>query len=145
MDLSPLKAGWPGLETRRAQLPRAEVVDGSQASHCLVHGILHESVFYVSTSGLGPFGQSGPLQGTAAWRWRPQRAAVQPERAFETGKAGLKSCGGECRVDYTRAEVGRGLALSGLGGAVRDPGRKEAGMLGTACANVLGQDSAGCW
>lgn len=55
------------------------------------------------------------------------------------------SWGGEHGVDYIGAEVGRGIAPSGLGRAVRDPGRKEAGRLGTAYANVLGQDSAGCW
>lgn len=49
------------------------------------------------------------------------------------------------REDYTEAEVGRGVATRGLGGAARVLGRKEAEMLGTACANVLGQDSAGCW
>lgn len=51
----------PGQALRhsRAQLPRAEVVDDSQASRCLVHGILHESVLYVSTSGSGPFGNRG--------------------------------------------------------------------------------------
>jgi hypothetical protein len=52
---------------------------------------------------------------------------------------------GANRVDYTEAEVGRGIALRGLGGAARDLPRKEAGMLGTACAKVLGQDSAGGW
>lgn len=55
------------------------------------------------------------------------------------------SWGGERGVDYIGAEVGRGIALSELGGAVRDPGRKEAGMPGTTYANVLGQDSSGCW
>lgn len=145
------KPTWPGLDTQRDQLPRAEVVDGFHASHCLGHGIPHviHSTIPICVTHLRirvrPLWAIRASAGHSILGMESSESTIQPERAFEAGKAEWVSWGGKRKLDYTGAEVGRGIALRGLGGPARDPGRKEVGMLGTACANVLGQDSAGCW